>query len=70
MKKLRPKNAHASHPMTWQDLARRLALHINWLHQIAPQTSASRARIARWRQLLGTTPATMEAGGAQRGGPR
>jgi len=57
--------------ITWQDLTRRLAQHINQLHQTARQTRASRTEIARWREQL-DTPAVAAANrrGQKRGGLR
>ena len=64
------KSARTTRCPTWHELARRLALHISWLHQSAPQTKASRTKIERWRKQLATFPNTRAIEGAQRGGQR
>jgi hypothetical protein len=52
MNKPLPKPAPSTDGITWNNLSRRLACHINWLHRTAPETSNSRARIERWRRQL------------------
>jgi hypothetical protein len=64
------KSARTTHCPTWHELARRLALHISWLHQSAPQTKASRTKIEQWLKQLATFPNTGATERGRRGGQR
>jgi hypothetical protein len=68
MKASSHKSARTTQCPTWHELARRLALHISWLHQSAPQTKASRTKIERWWKQLATSPDTGATERSQRGG--
>jgi hypothetical protein len=68
MKTSLDKSTRMTHGPTWHELARHLALHINWLHQSAPQTRTSRTKIERWRRQLATFPDARTTERARRGG--
>ncbi len=70
MKSSPHKSARTTHCPTWHELARRLAVHITWLHQSVPQTKASRTKIERWRKRLATFPNARTTERARRGGQR
>ncbi len=62
MKPTQPVNS-----VTWHDLTRLLAVHINWLQQTASPTRESRSKIERWRQQLDALPAPTPTRRAPRG---
>ncbi len=64
------KRARPTQSPTWHELARRLAIHINWLERSLAQTKASRTKIERWRKQLNTFPTAGTAPHPQRGGQR
>ena len=64
------KNARPTQSPTWQELVRRLAIHINWLEGSLVQTKASRTKIEQWRKQLNTFPTAETAQRPQKGGQR
>jgi len=64
------KNARPTPSPTWHKLARRLAIHINWLEGSLVQTKASRTKIEQWRKQLNTFPTAETAQRPQKGGQR
>lgn len=55
---------------TWHELARRLAIHINWLERSLAQNKTSRTKIERWRDQLNTFPSPEIAQRPKKGGQR